>query len=121
MHLIHSLGAGGAENGIINLANHLDRDRFETAICSFVRNGSREKHLKEDVPLFSVDKTPGNDLKLPLRLARLFRKWRPDIVHTHAWGTMFEGFLGARLAKVPVLVHGEHGTIEAKTKNRLFQ
>ena len=121
MHLIHSLGAGGAENGIINLANHMDRDRFALSICSFVKNGTREKHLKKDVPLFTVNKKTGNDLTLPLRLAKLFKTQRPDIVHTHAWGTMFEGFLGAKLARVPFLVHGEHGTIERRKKNRYFQ
>ena len=121
MHLIHSLGAGGAENGIINLANHMNRDRFTVSICSFVKNGTREKHLKKDVTLFTVDKKPGNDLTLPLRLAKLFKSFRPDIVHTHAWGTMFEGFLGARFARVPFLVHGEHGTIERRTINRYFQ
>jgi sugar transferase (PEP-CTERM/EpsH1 system associated) len=121
MHLIHSLGAGGAENGIINLANNMDRNRFAVSICSFVKNGTREKHLKKDVPLFTVNKKQGNDLSLPLRLARLFKTQRPDIVHTHAWGTMFEGFLGAKLARVPVLVHGEHGTIERRKKNRYFQ
>ena len=121
MHLIHSLGAGGAENGIINLANKIDREQFEISICSFLQKGSRKKHLKKDVKLFSMNKKTGNNVTLPFRLSKLFREWKPDIVHTHAWGTMFEGFIGAKLACVPIIVHGEHGTIEIKKRNRYFQ
>ncbi len=48
------------------------------------------------------------------QLYRAFRRERPDIVHTHAWGTLVEGYLAARLARVPVVMHGEHGTLQAR-------
>jgi sugar transferase (PEP-CTERM/EpsH1 system associated) len=43
-----------------------------------------------------------------LRMARVFRALRPDIVHTRNW-TCIDAILGARLAGVPHVVHGEHG------------
>jgi sugar transferase (PEP-CTERM/EpsH1 system associated) len=43
-----------------------------------------------------------------LRMARLFRAFRPDIVHTRNW-TCIDAVIGARLAGVPVVIHGEHG------------
>lgn len=121
MHLIHQLGAGGAENGIINLANTIDRETFDMAICSIAGHGARSTHLATDVDFFALNKKQGNDPRLPFRLRALFRSWKPDIVHTHAWGTLFEGFVGAKMARVPVLVHGEHGTIEDKPLNRFVQ
>jgi L-malate glycosyltransferase len=42
-------------------------------------------------------------------------------VHTHAWGTLFEGLVAARLARVPAVVHGEHGTLQLKTHQRMMQ
>lgn len=43
-----------------------------------------------------------------LRMASLFRRYRPDVVHTRNW-TCIDAIIGARLAGVPVVIHGEHG------------
>jgi sugar transferase (PEP-CTERM/EpsH1 system associated) len=42
------------------------------------------------------------------RMARVFRSLAPDIVHTRNW-TCIDAILGARLAGVRRVVHGEHG------------
>jgi sugar transferase (PEP-CTERM/EpsH1 system associated) len=52
-----------------------------------------------------------------LRMARLFRKLRPDIVHTRNW-TCIDAIIGARLAGVPVVIHGEHGREAADPEGR---
>jgi sugar transferase (PEP-CTERM/EpsH1 system associated) len=51
----------------------------------------------------------------------VFRRERPDIVHTHAWGTLVEGLVAARLARVPLVVHGEHGTLQTRPHQRWVQ
>ena len=122
MHLVHQLGSGGAENGIVNLANHMDTKRFEKSICAFVGNGVLTSRLDLNrVALFEMGKVAGNDFRLLAKLFPLFKRWGPDIVHTHAWGTLCEGFLAGKAARVPVLVHGEHGTIQEKKRNVLVQ
>ena len=42
------------------------------------------------------------------RLRRSLRALRPDIVHTRNFGTL-DAVVAARLARVPVVIHGEHG------------
>lgn len=122
MHLIHRLNAGGAENGVINLANNIDINLFDFSICALVGNGALTHRLnKIRTTLFELNKGSGNDLHLPIRLFHLFNRWRPDIVHTHAWGTLCEGFLAAKAARILVLIHGEHGTIQKKKHNILVQ
>jgi glycosyltransferase involved in cell wall biosynthesis len=54
-------------------------------------------------------------------LYRLFRQERPHVVHTHAWGTLLEGLIAARLARVPFVVHGEHGTLQLRGYQRRLQ
>jgi glycosyltransferase involved in cell wall biosynthesis len=42
-------------------------------------------------------------------------------VHTHAWGTLLEGLIAARIARVPIVVHGEHGTLQLHVRQRICQ
>jgi glycosyltransferase involved in cell wall biosynthesis len=44
----------------------------------------------------------------------MLRRERPDVVHTHAWGTLIEGIVASKLAGVPAIVHGEHGTLQTR-------
>jgi glycosyltransferase involved in cell wall biosynthesis len=44
-----------------------------------------------------------------LRTAKLFRRLKPDVVHTHQLATLLYGGAAARLLRVPVVIHTEHG------------
>ena len=54
---------------------------------------------------------PLQDLRALVRLYRLMRTFRPQIVHTHAAKAGLLGRLAARLAGVPVVVHTYHGHV----------
>jgi sugar transferase (PEP-CTERM/EpsH1 system associated) len=58
--------------------------------------------------IHSLHKRPGKDPATYLRLYRLLRKLKPDVVHTRNFGTL-DCQLVARLAGVPIRIHGEHG------------
>ncbi len=121
MHLIHQLNPGGAENGVVNIANGIDKKAFDISICTFQKEGLLVPRLHEDVTVFELAKRNGNDIRIPFEVYRVIRDWQPDIVHTHSWGTLLEGFLPSMVAGVPVRIHGEHGTIQAKPKQRIIQ
>lgn len=110
MHVIHRIGLGGTEYGVIKLVNALDRDRFAPYVCA-VRDSSPEarSQLKPDVQVHELHRREGLDWRLPFTLARLMRRERIEIVHSHNWGTYPYAVAGARLAGVPVLIHGLHG------------
>jgi sugar transferase (PEP-CTERM/EpsH1 system associated) len=122
MHVVHALQPGGMEFGVVKLVNGLDRGRVQSSICSTVPAvGSMKSLVSPDVPVFELGRRPGTDPKLVLDLYRLFRRERPDVVHTHAWGTLIEGLAAARLARVPQVVHGEHGTLQLRGYQRWIQ
>ncbi len=115
MHILQRLEVGGKENGIVNICNNFDRERFSSSICCLKGIGRMKTRLKPDVEVFNLNLGEGKPLLRPLVLAKFFRIMQPDIVHTHAWGGGFySGIIGAKLARVPVAINGEHGGFGTK-------
>ena len=121
MHVVYSLQPGGMEHGVVKVVNGLDRLRVCSAICSTTPGGELRALVDPAVPVHELHRRRGNDPWLVRDLYRLFRCERPHIVHTHAWGTLVEGLVSARLARVPVVIHGEHGTLQLKPHQRVAQ
>jgi sugar transferase (PEP-CTERM/EpsH1 system associated) len=121
MHLLLKFGFGGSEGGVLKLANGFDRTRVLPSICSALPPDTIRLKLAADVPLFEVGRSAGNDLGFVRRLYRLLRRERPHVLHTHGWATLCEGVLAGRLARVPLIVHGEHGTLETRARNLRLQ
>jgi len=120
-HLINYLAPAGKEMGVIKLIKNLDSNAFESSIIALnaIRNTS-VLNLKE-IDVYCMNHSGGNSLTLPVKLAKLFKKQRPHIIHTHSWGTLLEGVIAAKLAKIPAIIHGEHGTFPQKKPHLLFQ
>jgi sugar transferase (PEP-CTERM/EpsH1 system associated) len=121
MHLLHTFGVGGMEVGITKLVNSLDPGRVSSSICSCCPGDSLKQRLRPDIPLFEFNRRPGNDPVLVAQLYRLLRRERPHVLHTHRWATLCEGLIAARLSGVPLIVHGEHGTLETRAHNARVQ
>jgi sugar transferase (PEP-CTERM/EpsH1 system associated) len=109
-HVILSLDVGGLERGLINqIREGLKLGERISVIC-LERPGMLASHLTTlEVPILCLEKRPGIQLSLIGRLKRIFRDFRPDVVHTHQIGGLFYAGSAARRASVPVIVHTEHG------------
>ncbi len=108
-HLIYRLQVGGLENGLINLINHMDPQRYGHLVVSLTdATEFRHRIRRPDVEVIELNKRPGHDWGLYLRLYLLFRERRPAIVHSRNLAAL-EAQVPAALAGVPARVHGEHG------------
>jgi sugar transferase (PEP-CTERM/EpsH1 system associated) len=108
-HVVLSLQPGGLENGVVNVVNRLSSDRFQSSICCLKHAGEFAARLSVGTSVYEMGSQGGINPWLPFRLARLFRKTRPDIVHTRNAESFYYGFLGAKLAGIRCVVHSEHG------------
>jgi len=110
MHLVYSFDVGGLENGVVNLINRMPPERYRHTVVALTRcaEGFCERIRREDVGFVSLHKPAGHGIKLYPRLYRLFRERRPAIVHSRNLAAL-EAVVPARLARVPVRWHGEHG------------
>jgi len=109
IHVVHSLHVGGLENGLVNLLNRLDSERFEQTVCCLTSAGKLAGRIKAPgIEIIELN-MPVGQFRFPLlRLVKMFRRLSPHIVHTRGWPTI-DAVFAARCARVSHLVHGEHG------------
>jgi glycosyltransferase involved in cell wall biosynthesis len=112
LHVITRFIGGSGGNTLIS-ATDMDPERYETWVASMpggplweqaeaagVRT-VRLRHMRERI-------APWQDLLAVVELARLMRRERFTVVHTHCSKAGLSGRLAARLAGVPVVVHTFH-------------
>lgn len=117
IHIVRDFSHGGMENGVANLVNHHDPERVQGSIYVLAKADGFVHRVRDQHRVVVLDRCQGNDPWVVWHLARRLRRAKPDIVHTHGWGTLVEGGIAAKLARVPVWVHGEHGTMETRRRN----
>lgn len=110
LHIVYSLNTGGMENGVVNLINNSSKDDFNHKVCCINISGAAAKRLNHNIEIFEFEKQDGHSWFFIFRLARFIKKEAPDIVHTRTWGAI-DGIVAAKLAKVPIIIHGEHGWV----------
>ncbi|MDX2042624.1 MAG: glycosyltransferase [Acidobacteriota bacterium] len=108
LHVIDSLSVGGMERVVIDVANGLDATKFEQVVCCLSRSGEAADQLREGVRCFDLGKGDKADRLMPLKLARLIRRERPDIVHSQSWSGV-DTALAMLLTPGVKQIHSEHG------------
>ena len=116
VQVIPSLRVGGLENVVVRLVEHL-APLAEQAVVTPSGAGSLAGRFPGSVSVVPLGETHTPNRWNAVRMARLFRNLRPDIVHTRNW-TCIDAIIGARLAGVPVVIQGEHGREAADPEGR---
>ncbi|MGV0787827.1 glycosyltransferase [Mycolicibacterium sp. XJ2] len=109
-HVIHSLGAGGAEAVLVELARVAPPAGLRMVVIGLsdvhtsvgVDNRVVPQLRAQGVAVFELH-SPRYDAFAALRVARILRAERVDIVHTHLKHADVVGGLAARLAGVPAV------------------
>jgi len=113
LYLSHSLGIGGLEIFLFDLARRLDRSRFDPAVCAMESGGGLEKEfLDAGIPVYHCPKREGKDLLFPVRLARLIKERGIRILHTNNYSAWIYGGIARLLVPSVRLVHTEHSNVE---------
>jgi sugar transferase (PEP-CTERM/EpsH1 system associated) len=109
LHVIPQLGLGGTEKGVLKVIRGLGEDGFTHQICA-VRGIDTEFAKREGIESKAHSTDSLRDgFQFPLfRLRKIMEEFRPHIVHSRNFGAL-EAVLAARLARVPVAIHSEHG------------
>ncbi len=83
LQLVEGMNWGGAETKLVELISHMDRDRFETTVCS-LGMGSRIKDRFDElgIPFVSLARRGRIDPKLILDVRKVIRDCEIDVVMT---------------------------------------
>ena len=112
--LVTGLGYGGAETQVVSLAIRLKGRGWDVQVVSLMPPKAYVEELEAvGIPVSSLGirrKLP--DLRPILRLARLIRKLRPHIVHSHMVHANLLARIVRPLASVPVLICTAHNIDE---------
>jgi glycosyltransferase involved in cell wall biosynthesis len=110
LEILATLRRAGAERIAVSLATRLDAARFETGVVSLYDpfpGGFDTVLAARDVPVWRLGKRRGFDPRMWPRLARVFRAFRPDIVHTHSY-VMRYVWPARALCRTGRIVHSVH-------------
>jgi len=110
--VVQHMRPGGIERLVLDLAAALPAGK-QSVIISL--EGNRREAFQEwpilrscSQQLIFLDKSPGRDVALPFRLARVFRQRSVGYIHTHHIGPLLYAGLASRLVNVKAFVHTEH-------------
>lgn len=115
VHIITKLEIGGAQHVTLDTLRALDREKFRQGLISGSDGEltSEALHLENCmvrlIPQLVHPIKPLKDLQALFVIYRLFRKWRPSVVHTHSSKAGLIGRWAAFFAGVPVRIHSVHG------------
>jgi len=115
IHVITKLELGGAQKVTLMTLERLPRQQYDVALVTgpeglLVDWANRIPELKRVwIPELIREVRPIEDAKALFELWRLFRRERPQIVHTHSSKAGILGRWAAKLAGVPFIFHTAHG------------
>jgi sugar transferase (PEP-CTERM/EpsH1 system associated) len=81
---------------------------FEHVVVTPSRHGSLTPAFSRVARVVALGEFQAPDRWMAWRMARLFRALQPRIVHSRNW-TCIDAIIGARVAGVRTVIHGEHG------------
>ncbi len=110
LHIINTLGVGGAEANLLNLIRAMDSNRYECHVAYAGQGEFGEKFQAAGIRLFQFSKEPRKlkslaTFSIVWRLANYIRKNKIQILHTHTFNAHLWGVVAAKLTGIRLLEH----------------
>ena len=116
LHVITGLGVGGAE---LQLRAILQQTRHDADVVTLYNPGPVADMIRSDGSgVRSLGMQRNTELSALLRLRRIIRAGRYDVVHAHLYRSQIYGRPAAWLARTPVVVSTEHSIGETHLERR---
>ena len=110
MQITHDLAIGGLQQVVVNLCRTIDRDKFDVTVLCL-------RDMGEFVPdieklgikvILLAQKENGADYFSFMKVAKILREEKVDVIHTHNTQPFIDGTIGALLSGVKTIIHTDH-------------
>jgi glycosyltransferase involved in cell wall biosynthesis len=109
MQITHDLAIGGLQRVVANICRAIDRDAFEVQVLCLRALGPFAADIERlGVKVTLVPQTRRTDYFSFLKVARILRAERINVIHTHNTQPFVDGTLAALLSGVRTIVHTDH-------------
>lgn len=115
LHVMPSLNKGGQEKQLFELVRRLDRHRYDIMVVSLSDGCFWTKEISKYARCVEIERKGRMELKRLVRLIRLMREFRPDIVQCWSYSAIAYGMSGALLSSVPIKIITVRGKERCKS------
>ncbi|MCI5164772.1 MAG: glycosyltransferase [Candidatus Electrothrix sp. GM3_4] len=123
MQITHDLAIGGLQQVVVNLCRTIDRNKFHTTVLCLRALGP----LVEEIERLGIkvmllpQKKSGTDYFSFLKVAKILRKERIQVIHTHNTQPLLDGTIGAILSGGRQrIIHTDHARQFPDKKRYMF-
>jgi glycosyltransferase involved in cell wall biosynthesis len=110
MIITHDLALGGLQQVIVNICKTINRELFEPQVLCLRATGDYTPEIENlGIKVTLVpQKKKGADYFAFLKVAKILREERINVIHTHNTQPFIDGTMGGLLAGVKTMVHTDH-------------
>lgn len=123
LHVINSLNVGGAENLLTNYLTYVNsKDDTVNELCLLYNSDTflKDKIVKENIKLYDIKSQRKYDLSIVLKLIKLIRQNKYDIVHVHLFPAQYFCSIASWFCRKTKFVFTEHSTTNRRRGKKLF-
>lgn len=117
LHLIDSLGLGGAERMLVDIANATAATGQRVSVCVTRSQAVLAAELRDGIEVLVLDRKRRVSIGALGKLARWVRSRRVDVLHVHMRSSLSFAFALRLLflVRTPIVFHDHYGSIEQDT------
>ena len=121
MQITHDLAIGGLQQVVVNLCRTINRDKFDVFVLCLRAMGEFVPEVeKSGIKVFFLPQKKGTDYFSFLKVAKILRREKIDVIHTHNTQPFIDGTIGALFSGVKTIIHTDHARAFPDKKRYMF-
>lgn len=121
LEMIDSSMVGGGQKHLHSLVQGLNKEQFNVSVVVSDDGPLYKKLMNEGIKVFCTDIRKNFNPFTLLKLYKILKVNKIDVIHTHGTVAGVWGRLAASLARTPVIIYTLHGIHYLNSHNRIFK
>ncbi len=122
MQITHDLALGGLQQVVVNLCRAIDREKFDVSVLCLRDFGQFVPEIEKlGIRVYCLEqKESGTDYFSFLKVAKILKREKIDIIHTHNTQPFVDGTIASLMSSIKTVVHTDHARDFPDKKRYMF-